>query len=100
MSDPIPSNLAALRKARGLSTYQLAELSGVKQPLISRYEHRTAPKGLKSALAIAAALRVKVLDIWPAASPQRRPTPRPSHAAPEGAQRRRRASKNQGKAKG
>lgn len=78
---PSVSNLAALRKAAGLSTRQLAARSGVTQAVVSRYEHWHAPKGLKSALAIAAALRVPALAIWPDARPQPNTKHRPSKAA-------------------
>jgi transcriptional regulator with XRE-family HTH domain len=97
------SNLRTLRLARGLSTHALAKLAGVPQVQVWRYDaDGAAPKGLKPALALAAALHCKVTDIWPEAAPQR-PQPRPSLSSPRkastGAERQRRTLKNQGKRK-
>jgi transcriptional regulator with XRE-family HTH domain len=93
--------LARLRKARGLSQPKLAALAGISQPVLWRYERGdNEPKGLKSALALAAVLRCKVTDIWPHLAPQRVPKHRRPHRAPTGAGRRRTTLKNQGPAKG
>jgi transcriptional regulator with XRE-family HTH domain len=82
------SRLKALREAAGYSTRELADAAGIGLVQIWRFEHGTGPKGLKPALALAAALRCKVTDIWPDAKPvvgARRPHPRPQHAQSEGA---------------
>ena len=96
------SRLKALREARGLSGAALARLSGVPQPMVSRFERSTMPKGLASALAIAAVLRVKVTDIWPEADPKRHNavTQRcPARPAVSQRQRARTSTKNQRSAK-
>jgi transcriptional regulator with XRE-family HTH domain len=106
VSHPKPSNLKALREAAGLSTYALARLSHVKQPQVWRYERMAAPKGLKSVLAIAAALGVSLTAIWPEVAPTTvvgLPTPRPQHrqrrGAALGATGRRETLKSGGKSK-
>jgi transcriptional regulator with XRE-family HTH domain len=94
------SRLKALREAAGYSTRELADAAGIGLVQIWRFEHGTGPKGLKPALALAAALRCKVTDIWPDAAPQPVPKLRRPHRAPTGAGRRRTTLKNQGPAKG
>jgi transcriptional regulator with XRE-family HTH domain len=94
--------LTALRKARGYSGRKLAELAGISQPLLWKLEHdpkSRTPKGLKTALAIAAVLRVKVLDIWPDAAPQPRPQQRVRRKASAVADRRSETLENRGKRK-
>lgn len=61
--------LKAIRERRGLSQQELAERVGLSQPALSKLERgKHAPKGLASALAIAAVLRVSVRTIWPGAA--------------------------------
>jgi transcriptional regulator with XRE-family HTH domain len=72
----VAPQLAALRKARGLTQPQLAELAGISQPVLWRYERGDNEPGLRYALALAAVLKVKVTDIWPDAAPPKRPNTR------------------------
>lgn len=72
--------LKRLRLARGLSQNQLARLSGVPQPMLSRFENAKAqPKGLASVLAVAEALGVRVEDLW--AAPKKSPKGQPTGSA-------------------
>jgi transcriptional regulator with XRE-family HTH domain len=84
------NRLARLRAAAGLSTHALGKLAGVAQPLVWRFEHGTTPKGLVAAYKLAAALGVRVPDIWPELPVvgTRRPTPSPQPRLPGGAKRR------------
>jgi transcriptional regulator with XRE-family HTH domain len=76
--------LVRFREARGLSQAGLAKLAGISQTLLWKLEHRDhTPKGLRTALALAAALGVEVVDLWPDAAPvvgkaRPRPGPQPS----------------------
>ena len=78
-------NLAAIRKARGLSQADLAEMAGVKQATISRIEKGVNNPSMRVAHDIALALNVNVVELFGlpelehellerfrAASPQRR----------------------------
>lgn len=80
MPEPIPCALATVRRSRGLTQRQLANLVGLTQPSLSHIEHGMAPKGLISAYKLAAALDCDVSDIWPglgvARQPDRRAKPR------------------------
>lgn len=97
---PVVPPLAALRKARGLTQPQLARLAGISQPVLWRYERGdNEPKGLRSALALAAVLRVKVTTIWPHLAPTTAPQHRRPTAARSGTSRHRPAPRNQGKRK-
>ncbi len=70
--------LKTLREAHGLSQAALAARAGVSQAMISKLETgENEPKGLRTALAVAAVLAVEVTAIWPAASPHPRPQHRP-----------------------
>jgi transcriptional regulator with XRE-family HTH domain len=65
-----PPKLREIRDRLGVSQPALAELTGVSQPMLSKFETgENEPKGLRSAHAIAAALGVDVFDVWPHLKP-------------------------------
>ena len=69
------TNLAKIRKARGLSQRQLAALSDVHQVMIARLESGERPIAnirLSTAIALADALNVDVRDLLDAESPEDR----------------------------
>lgn len=69
------TNLAKIRKARGLSQRQLATLSDVHQVMIARLESGERPITnirLSTAIALADALNVDVRDLLDAESPEDR----------------------------
>ena len=69
------TNLAKIRKARGLSQRQLATLSDVHQVMIARLESGERPIAnirLSTAIALADALNVDVRDLLDAESPEDR----------------------------
>jgi transcriptional regulator with XRE-family HTH domain len=83
---PDPKPLVVLRQARGLSQASVAKATGISQTLLWKLEHATrAPKGLRTALTLAAFYDVPVTDIWPEAAPVAHnraaasPTPLPQH---------------------
>ena len=77
------SRLAYWRTRRGLTQEQLAALAGVTQAAVSQMERaQRAPKGLYSALRLAAACGTTVEAIWPDARlvvGKSRPTTEPQH---------------------
>lgn len=58
------NNIAAIRKQRGLSQTDLAEMVGVEQPTISKLERGNDGVTLRTVFAIADALRVPVADLF------------------------------------
>lgn len=69
------TNLAKIRKARGLSQRQLATLSDVHQVMIARLESGERPIAnirLSTAIALADALNVDVRDLLDTESPEDR----------------------------
>jgi transcriptional regulator with XRE-family HTH domain len=57
---PISRNLRRLRKERGLSQYDLAEMSGISQRMINHYENYAATPPVEKLKVIAKALNVKM----------------------------------------
>lgn len=57
-------NAALIRKARGLNQIELAEMTGLTQSTISRAESGDEGSTLKSYIAIAAALNVRLADLF------------------------------------
>ena len=55
-------NLKRLRKKRGLSQYDLADLTGISRRMIGHYENHAAKLTLTNIDKIANALKVKVID--------------------------------------
>ena len=97
------SRLAYWRTRRGLTQEQLAALAGVTQAAVSQMERaQRAPKGLYSALRLAAACGTTVEAIWPDArsNTRHRPQHRPAKPATRERMRARKTAKNQGPAKG
>lgn len=90
--------LQRLRQRAGLSQRGLGQAAGVAQPLISRFEDGTTPKGLVAAYKLAAALGCAVTDIWPEL-PQRLPKHPRRKAADAVAARRKPTRDLQGKPK-
>lgn len=52
--------LAKIRKEKGLSTYQLAELTGIRQPHISRLENGRSNASTDTINKVASALGVRI----------------------------------------
>jgi transcriptional regulator with XRE-family HTH domain len=57
-------NLKRLRKKRGLSQYDLADLTGISRRMIGHYENHAAKLTLTNIDKIARALKVKVIDLF------------------------------------
>jgi transcriptional regulator with XRE-family HTH domain len=57
---PISRNLRRLRKERGLSQYDLAEMSGLSQRMINHYENYASTPPVEKLKMLAKALNVKV----------------------------------------
>lgn len=73
------SPLTRWRIARGFTQNGLAKRVGIAQPTLWELEQsQRAPKGLRTALALAAALEVPVEALWPEVTPQRGPQPQPA----------------------
>lgn len=58
------NNVAAIRKAKGLSQTDLAELAGVEQPTISKLERGNQSITLRTLMAVAEALQVPLSDLF------------------------------------
>ena len=59
------NNLKHYRNKKGHSLVKLAELSGVPKSTIADYENDRVEPGLFKASALAKALKVSVVRIWP-----------------------------------
>lgn len=58
------NNVASIRKAKGLSQTDLAEMVGVEQPTISKLERGNESITLRTIKAVADALQVSVYDLF------------------------------------
>lgn len=58
------NNIASLRKAKGLSQSDLAEMAGVEQPTISRMERGSDSVTLRVFTSVADALGVQLADLF------------------------------------
>ena len=58
------NNVASIRKSKGLSQAELADLAGVEQPTISKLERGNESVTLRTLGAVAAALDVPLADLF------------------------------------
>ena len=58
------NNIASIRKSKGLSQVELAEMVGVEQPTISKLERGNESVTLRTLLAVADALNVPIGDFF------------------------------------
>lgn len=58
------NNVQAIRKARGLTQSELADLAGVEQPTISKLERGSDSMTLRTLTRVAEALGVEVIDLF------------------------------------
>lgn len=57
-------DLKSIRKAAGITQHELATLVGVKQPLVSKIEKRSANPSTEVAKRIAKVLNLSISEMW------------------------------------